>query len=154
MMKRYDTDLYQVIHNHSIQIIPSSMAFSFALDISQGMKHIHQHEIAHRDLKSPNILLEKMENNGKMFLRAVICDFGIARIKINYYIASQKFVNVQGMSPRYTPPEVFLRARDHVTGSFEDDLMADVFPLGVHSLGNIKSAQTMGDLYKNRGDRS
>jgi serine/threonine protein kinase len=44
------------------------------LDISNGMKFIHENKILHRDLKSLNILIKKENNNYK----AKLCDLGNA----------------------------------------------------------------------------
>ena len=47
----------------------------WAIQIAKGMHHLHQHSVAHRDLKSANVLLcEK-----KISPIAKVCDFGSAR---------------------------------------------------------------------------
>jgi sterile alpha motif and leucine zipper-containing kinase AZK len=53
-----------------------SVRWNIALDISKGLLCLHQHSpvIMHRDLKSPNVLLD--EHN-----RAKICDFGLAKVR-------------------------------------------------------------------------
>eukprot|EP00158_Paraphelidium_tribonemae_P008865 Partr_v1_DN28711_c3_g1_i2_m61923 putative Unc51-like kinase len=50
---------------------------SFALDIVNGLQHIHEKGLAHNDIKPENILLDNDEND-RIF--CVISDFGIAQI--------------------------------------------------------------------------
>jgi len=44
-------------------------------------------------------------------MKAVICDFGIARSATGNELPNSILLNVQGMSPRYTAPEVFSRLK-------------------------------------------
>lgn len=44
-----------------------------AKDVTQGLKYLHEKNVIHRDMKSPNVLINKK-------LRAKISDFGISRI--------------------------------------------------------------------------
>lgn len=46
-----------------------------ALDVSQGLKHMHSHDLAHLDLKPANVLL--FREGGRMV--AKLCDFGISQ---------------------------------------------------------------------------
>lgn len=54
---------------------------------------------------------------------AVLTDFGIAEIIGNaaITISGQKFANVNGLSPKYAAPEVWLRAR-----ASEDELSSEL----------------------------
>ena len=68
-----DMSLYQYLHTKRKQ--PSlQQGIKWATQIAQGMHHIHQHGLAHRDLKSANILLFEKEDITKL------CDFGSARV--------------------------------------------------------------------------
>lgn len=67
-----DTSLHHYLHTEKHK--PSlQQSTKWATQIARGMQHIHQHEVAHRDLKSANVLLFKKEDTTK------ICDFGSAR---------------------------------------------------------------------------
>src|SRR5450631_1733375 len=54
--------------------LPWKKALPIALDLSEGLRLIHQQGIIHRDFKSGNVMLCK--RNGKV--RAVLMDFGLA----------------------------------------------------------------------------
>ena len=67
-----DKSLYQCLHTDEKK--PSlQQSTKWAMQIARGMHHIHQHGLAHRDLKSANVLLLEKEGLTK------ICDFGSAR---------------------------------------------------------------------------
>lgn len=50
----------------------------FASGIVAGVTAMHSFGVAHRDIKSPNVLLDPSSRGGE-FLDPVICDFGLAR---------------------------------------------------------------------------
>ena len=66
-----DGSLYKYLHEKG-QKPPLEQSIEWALQVARGMKHLHDSDIVHRDLKSQNILL-----SGTV---AKICDFGTARI--------------------------------------------------------------------------
>ena len=67
-----DASLHHYLHTEKKK--PSlQQSTKWAMQIAKGMHHIHQHGLAHRDLKSANVLLFKKGNTTK------ICDFGSAR---------------------------------------------------------------------------
>jgi len=47
--------------------------------MASGMAHLHAHGVMHRDLKSPNILLERKGDTLLQSCPLKICDFGLAR---------------------------------------------------------------------------
>ena len=67
-----DKSLYHHLHIEKQQ--PSlEQSTKWALQIARGMHHLHQHDLAHRDLKSANVLLFEKDDTVKL------CDFGSAR---------------------------------------------------------------------------
>ena len=72
-MELADTSLYSFLHTKKQKptILRST---KWALQIATAMQHIHQHGLAHRDLKSANVLLFDDEDIVK------VCDFGSAKV--------------------------------------------------------------------------
>ena len=73
LMERADMSLYQYLYREKRQPSPQQ-SLNWALQIARGLHHIHQHGLAHRNLKSANVLLFEKENIIK------ICDFGSAKV--------------------------------------------------------------------------
>ena len=73
LMERADMSLYQYLHTEKRKPSPQ-LSLDWAQQIARGLHHIHQDGLAHRDLKSANVLLFEKENIIK------ICDFGSAKI--------------------------------------------------------------------------
>lgn len=67
-----DKSLYHYIHKEKKKPSPQQSA-KWAMQIARGIHHLHHHSLAHRDLKSANVLLFEEEDNTK------VCDFGCAR---------------------------------------------------------------------------
>jgi len=126
----FQTDLFKFLHNESTQITEHEKT-TIALDIAEGILAMHERQIVHRDIKSPNILLNTTNSQGKPELTAVIADFGMAKTYTSQ-IENQVFVNLQGMSPRYTAPEVFTRINSRVKNvPFELELKTDIYSFAV-----------------------
>lgn len=67
-----DESLFEHLYKRKAAV-PTEQKLSWALQIAQGMHHLHSHRVVHRDLKSKNILIT-------FGLVAKVCDFGTARI--------------------------------------------------------------------------
>eukprot|EP00002_Diphylleia_rotans_P006346 TRINITY_DN1572_c0_g1_i7.p1 TRINITY_DN1572_c0_g1~~TRINITY_DN1572_c0_g1_i7.p1 ORF type:complete len:1163 (+),score=185.46 TRINITY_DN1572_c0_g1_i7:1196-4684(+) len=69
--------LYDALHDEKIEIIPS-MQISFLIDAAKGLQYLHLSSppILHRDLKSPNLLLDGKWN-------CKISDFGLSGVSKN-----------------------------------------------------------------------
>eukprot|EP00002_Diphylleia_rotans_P013188 TRINITY_DN256_c1_g2_i1.p1 TRINITY_DN256_c1_g2~~TRINITY_DN256_c1_g2_i1.p1 ORF type:complete len:2532 (-),score=481.87 TRINITY_DN256_c1_g2_i1:2062-8733(-) len=67
--------LYDILHNDSIEI-DESMRLSFVVDAAKGLQYLHLSTppILHRDLKSPNLLLDEKWN-------CKISDFGLTGVQ-------------------------------------------------------------------------
>ena len=72
-MEQANMSLYQYLYREKRKPSPQQ-SLNWALQIARGVHHIHQHGLAHRDLKSANVLLFERENILK------ICDFGCAKV--------------------------------------------------------------------------
>jgi len=129
--KLYQTDLNKFLHVNKTAI-PEAVRINILTDIAEGIMAMH-HDIGvvHRDLKSPDILLETRNHLGALTVTAVIADFGSARRNIaqtqNYNITT-----LHGLTPRYTAPEVFSRIKASTTNvSFDLETKADIYSYGV-----------------------
>jgi serine/threonine-protein kinase len=93
--------------------MPYGEVIDIAKQICRGLRYAHEKNIAHRDIKPQNILLDK---EGKV----LISDFGIARIFSNTHIT---LTGVAVGTPEYMSPE-------QAEGK-EPDAQTDVYSLGI-----------------------
>ncbi|XP_077236064.1 putative serine/threonine-protein kinase SIS8 [Tasmannia lanceolata] len=75
--------LYRLIHRPNNQL-DERRRLRMALDVARGMNYLHNCTpvIVHRDLKSPNLLVDKN-------WVVKVCDFGLSRIKHNTFLSSR-----------------------------------------------------------------
>ncbi|XP_072952679.1 probable serine/threonine-protein kinase SIS8 isoform X1 [Typha angustifolia] len=75
--------LFRLIHRPNNQL-DERRRLRMALDVARGMNYLHNCTpvIVHRDLKSPNLLVDKN-------WVVKVCDFGLSRIKHNTFLSSR-----------------------------------------------------------------
>ena len=76
---------------------PINQSLAWASDVAHGTKHLHDHNIIHRDLKSANVLLTSE-------WVAKLCDFGTAR-ELTHTTTTE-----QAGTYRWMPPEIMRKA--------------------------------------------
>ncbi|KAG6889436.1 hypothetical protein C0995_001204 [Termitomyces sp. Mi166 len=90
-----------------------------AADVANGLCYLHQKEIIHGDMKSPNVLIDHVG-------RALLTDFGISSVASGSGIAawtSQSSVASKGGTVRWQAPELFSVADDkEVKNTFASDV--------------------------------
>jgi serine/threonine protein kinase len=93
----------------------SSLQFQLnvANDVAQGMAHLHRNGIAHRDLKSLNVLLDAND-------RAKVCDFGLSSTTST---ATTKASTSAGSTAWMSP--------ERLDEECEDDFKDDVYAYGI-----------------------
>ncbi|GLC38611.1 hypothetical protein PLESTB_000452300 [Pleodorina starrii] len=105
--------LFRMLHRTK-EVLDPRRRLSMALDIAKGMEYLHNCKpvLVHRDLKSPNLLVDKDYT-------IKVCDFGLSQVKMNTYLTAKS----QGGSPAWMAPEI-LRGEPC-------DEKSDVFSFGV-----------------------
>ncbi|XP_060208476.1 serine/threonine-protein kinase EDR1 [Lycium barbarum] len=75
--------LYRLLHRANIQI-DEKKRMRMALDVAKGMNYLHTSNpmIVHRDLKTPNLLVDKN-------WVVKVCDFGMSRLKHHTFLSSK-----------------------------------------------------------------
>ncbi|KZV37293.1 kinase family protein [Dorcoceras hygrometricum] len=75
--------LYKLLHRPHIQI-DEQRRIKMALDVAKGMNYLHTRHpiIVHRDLKSPNLLVDKN-------WVVKVCDFGMSRLQHHTFLSSK-----------------------------------------------------------------
>ena len=90
-------DLLKKIENNKIPKDEETVKFIFR-EIVKGIRHCHQKNIIHRDIKVNNILLDQD-------LTVKICDFGISRV-----VTKGEILKDQCGTPAYMSPEMILKS--------------------------------------------
>eukprot|EP00850_Spirogloea_muscicola_P001052 SM000004S14922 [mRNA] locus=s4:220990:227245:- [translate_table: standard] len=90
--------LYRLLHRqHANTTIDIARRLRMALDVAKGMNYLHSSNppIVHRDLKSPNLLVDKN-------WVVKVCDFGLSKIKNHTFLTSKSTAG----TPEWMAPEV------------------------------------------------
>ncbi|KAJ4908511.1 Protein kinase superfamily protein [Raphanus sativus] len=88
--------LYRLLHRPNHQL-DEKRRMRMALDVAKGMNYLHTSHptVVHRDLKSPNLLVDKN-------WVVKVCDFGLSRMKHHTYLSSKSTAG----TPEWMAPEV------------------------------------------------
>ncbi|KAL5769066.1 hypothetical protein ACOSP7_015622 [Xanthoceras sorbifolium] len=88
--------LYRLLHRPNPQL-DERRRMRMALDVAKGMNYLHTSHptIVHRDLKSPNLLVDKN-------WVVKVCDFGLSRMKHHTFLSSKSTAG----TPEWMAPEV------------------------------------------------
>ncbi|XAR70799.1 Non-specific serine/threonine protein kinase [Bertholletia excelsa] len=88
--------LYKLLHRPNNQL-DEKRRMRMALDVAKGLNYLHTSHptIVHRDLKTPNLLVDKN-------WVVKVCDFGLSRIKHNTFLSSKSTAG----TPEWMAPEV------------------------------------------------
>jgi serine/threonine protein kinase len=105
--------LRQLISSPAWELTPWRQRLRWALDAATGLAFLHDSDIVHRDIKSPNILL--------MDGRLKVADFGLAR----FFTSSAGATTAKSVgSPAWMAPEV-------ITNGTHISPPSDIFSFGV-----------------------
>ncbi|PHU05541.1 Serine/threonine-protein kinase CTR1 [Capsicum chinense] len=107
--------LYRLLHKPGArEVLDERRRLCMAYDVANGMNYLHKRNppIVHRDLKSPNLLVDKTYT-------VKVCDFGLSRFKENTFLSSKTAAG----TPEWMAPEVI---RDEPSNE-----KSDVYSFGV-----------------------
>ncbi|KAK3226736.1 hypothetical protein Dsin_006598 [Dipteronia sinensis] len=128
--------LYRLLHKPGArEVLDERRRLNMAYDVAKGMNYLHRRNppIVHRDLKSPNLLVDKKYT-------VKVCDFGLSRLKANTFLSSKSAAG----TPEWMAPEVL---RDEPSNE-----KSDVYSFGVilwelatlqQPWGNLNPAQVV-----------
>jgi len=116
-----DGDVETLLHSNENLSLYERM--KMAKDAALGMNWLHCSDppIIHRDLKTANLLMEKLNFEGQTKYRVKLCDFGLAEIKEGAFMQDGKD-GAKG-TPLWMPPEVMMGHRF--------DEKSDVYSFGI-----------------------
>jgi len=82
--KLYPTDLFRYLHaQEDRNPLEPHLMLHLVSGIVNATAAMHSLGVAHRDIKSPNILMQEPQN-GSVFPDPIICDFGISRTRYDH----------------------------------------------------------------------
>lgn len=103
-------DLSTLLLKHQEIKLPWKLRLSVALQISQAIDHLHEHELIHRDIKTENVLVDQD-------WRPVLADYGLTRKP-----SSSRAMTICGTDEFMAPEVIFGESYDE---------RADVFSFGM-----------------------
>lgn len=133
LSKRYEMDLKSLILDKTVNPFPF---WSLTKDVISGFSALHNLQISHRDIKSSNILVERIEdpvNPGRQLWRAVIADFGLSYVFGDEDVMTREKVFTFGFSYPYASPEILFQKINKEKNSnttIEECQKIDVYAFG------------------------
>ncbi|KAE9619615.1 putative protein kinase TKL-CTR1-DRK-2 family [Lupinus albus] len=128
--------LYRLLHRPGAkEALDERRRLCMAYDVAKGMNYLHKRNppIVHRDLKSPNLLVDKKYT-------VKVCDFGLSRLKANTFLSSKSAAG----TPEWMAPEVL---RDEPSNEKSDVYSFGVILWEIATLqqpwGNLNPAQVV-----------
>lgn len=91
-----DSSLFQLLHVKRTTDIPLRSKVKIALDCARVYLYMHNLGIAHRDIKSQNVLIDPSYN-------VKVCDFGLAKFFADIGSGTMQWAG----TPCYMAPELF-----------------------------------------------
>lgn len=126
VMEYMQTSLFEAIHSSKDIDFSNEERLSILQQTCQGIRYLHSKRIAHCDLKTPNVLLDYVQNE---LCSVKITDFGLSMVKNDALTSttnSQELVRNIG-TPRFSAPEIL---RGDLL-SAKEMMMADIYSLGL-----------------------
>jgi serine/threonine protein kinase len=123
LLELMDQDLFyymkEKLANDDSDGVPFSHieATDIMLQIAEGVQYLHENRIVHRDLKSFNIMINRVRRGGgaQEHLQVKVADFGHSKLKHNSHTYSNQTPNIG--TTRWMAPELF--CRNSTTGSLQ-----------------------------------
>lgn len=123
VMEYMQMSLFEAIHIRNDYEFTEAERLHIIKQVCNGLKYLHNLDIAHRDLKSSNVLINYQEGD----IDVKITDFGLSSMKGNIESSSSYRGEIVG-TPRYSAPEILRGDRGH---SVEDHKKADIYSLAL-----------------------
>jgi serine/threonine protein kinase len=124
--------VYDLVHNEMLVVIPAGLRARMLFDVAKGMNYLHNAGIVHRDLKSPNLLVQK-----DWTVR--ITDFGLAmRVRAHRRAHALSEPEIEDVSTSWAAPEVLIDSNVATTE-------ADVYSFGIIMWELLERAKPYGD---------
>lgn len=79
-------------------------ALQIAMQVAEGLRHLHQQDIIHRDIKPENVFLCRVPEDGRRRTMAKLIDFGLARPLIDDAEVDE---SERAGTPEFAAPEQF-----------------------------------------------
>jgi serine/threonine protein kinase len=109
VMELLQGDLGQYLRGITEDLLSQPERLKLALDVAEGMAHLHAKNIIHGDLKPGNLLIRQLKGPGQV--QVVVSDFGLSSISCVTLCSATMAAQVMqssstGLSLWYSPPEL------------------------------------------------